>query len=39
MKIFDFGPSPESSKKKMSPTAAVIVAFIVFEIKKKPKIV
>ena len=27
-------PSPESSKKKSSPTAAVIVAFTVFEIKK-----
>ena len=29
-----FPPSPESSKKKSSPTAAVIVAFTVFEIKK-----
>ena len=27
--------SPESSKKKSSPTAAVIVAFTVLEIKKK----
>ena len=27
-------PSPESSKKKSSPTAAVIVAFTVLEIKK-----
>ena len=29
-----YRPSPESSKKKSSPTAAVIVAFTVFEIKK-----
>ena len=29
-----YPPSPESSKKKSSPTAAVIVAFTVFEIKK-----
>ena len=32
-----YAPSPESSKKKSSPTAAVIVAFTVFEIKKKTK--
>ena len=31
-----YPPSPESSKKS-SPTAAVIVAFTVFEIKKKNK--
>ena len=29
-----YPPSPESSKKKSSPTAAVIVAFTLFEIKK-----
>ena len=29
-----YPPSPESSKKKSSPTAAVIVAFTVFENKK-----
>ena len=29
-----YPPSPESSKKKSSPTAAVIVAFTVPEIKK-----
>ena len=29
-----YPPSPESQKKKNSPTAAVIVAFIVHEIKK-----
>ena len=29
-----YPPSPESSKKKSSPTAAVIVAFTVFESKK-----
>ena len=29
-----YPPSPESSKRKSSPTAAVIVAFTVFEIKK-----
>ena len=32
-----YPPSTESSKKKSSPTTAVIVAFPVFEIKKKQK--
>ena len=42
MKIFDFQQVIHHlvnlSKKKNSPTAAVIVAFTVLEIKKKPKI-
>ena len=32
-----YPPSPESSKKKSFPTAAVIVAFTVFGIKKNQK--
>ena len=32
--LASYPPSPESSKKKSSPTAAVIVAFIVPESKK-----
>ena len=33
-----YPPSPESSKKKSYPTAAVMIAFTVPRIKKKPKI-
>ena len=35
--LASYPPSPEFSKKKSSPTAAVIVAFTVFEIKKNQK--